>query len=155
MGSWMALGLAGSAPCGQWWGPTPDAGAGLSALLAALRAPRPQPGKGYPWVAGRGLWHLPGPHHALPTALNAAHNGRVCSTWGDFHYKTFDGDVFRFPGLCNYVLSMHCGAAYEDFNVQVRRGLAGSRPTITHIILKTQGLVLEASNGSILINGQR
>ncbi|VFV33956.1 mucin-5b precursor [Lynx pardinus] len=86
---------------------------------------------------------------------NAAHNGRVCSTWGDFHYKTFDGDVFRFPGLCNYVLSMHCGAAYEDFNVQVRRGLAGSRPTITHIILKTQGLVLEASNGSILINGQR
>ncbi|XP_043438274.1 mucin-5B [Prionailurus bengalensis] len=109
----------------------------------------------YPWVAGRGLWHLPGPHHALPTALNAAHNGRVCSTWGDFHYKTFDGDVFRFPGLCNYVLSMHCGAAYEDFNVQVRRGLAGSRPTITHIILKTQGLVLEASNGSILINGQR
>ncbi|XP_046956534.1 mucin-5B-like [Lynx rufus] len=86
---------------------------------------------------------------------NAAHNGRVCSTWGDFHYKTFDGDVFRFPGLCNYVLSMHCGAAYEDFNIQVRRGLAGSRPTITHIILKTQGLVLEASNGSILINGQR
>lgn len=77
------------------------------------------------------------------------------SPWGDFHYKTFDGDVFRFPGLCNYVLSMHCGAAYEDFNIQVRRGLAGSRPTITHIILKTQGLVLEASNGSILINGQR
>ncbi|XP_045342332.1 mucin-5B [Leopardus geoffroyi] len=97
------------------------------------------------------------PITVFPTmsSLNAAHNGRVCSTWGDFHYKTFDGDVFRFPGLCNYVLSMHCGAAYEDFNVQVRRGLAGSRPTITHIILKTQGLVLEASNGSILINGQR
>ncbi|XP_042815579.1 mucin-5B [Panthera tigris] len=97
------------------------------------------------------------PITVFPTmsSLNAAHNGRVCSTWGDFHYKTFDGDVFRFPGLCNYVLSMHCGAAYEDFNIQVRRGLAGSRPTITHIILKTQGLVLEASNGSILINGQR
>nr|XP_020826519.1 mucin-5AC [Phascolarctos cinereus] len=86
---------------------------------------------------------------------NPSHNGRVCSTWGAFHYKTFDGDIFRFPGLCNYIFSSHCKSAYEDFNIQVRRSPGpNATTTVSHITLKLEGTVVEMSPAAILVNGK-
>ncbi|KAM9660278.1 mucin-5AC [Trichechus inunguis] len=85
-------------------------------------------------------------------ALNPAHNGRVCSMWGNFHYKTFDGDIFRFPGLCNYVLASHCRAAYEDFNIQVRRSQEAKATTPSKVVMKLDGMVLELTKDSVLVN---
>ncbi|KAM9149379.1 mucin-5AC-like [Pangshura tecta] len=86
---------------------------------------------------------------------NPAHNGRVCSTWGNFHFKTFDGDIFHFPGLCNYVFASHCKSAYEDFNIQIRRTVLESSPVISHITLKLDGMVIELTSDSIVVNGNQ
>ncbi|KAJ1178579.1 hypothetical protein NDU88_003824 [Pleurodeles waltl] len=87
-------------------------------------------------------------------SMTSSHNGQVCSTWGNFHIKTFDGDMFRFPGVCNYVYSSHCKSHYEEFNIQIRRSLLNDVPTITHIIMKIDGVVVEMENSSIMVDGK-
>ncbi|XP_071617663.1 mucin-2-like isoform X1 [Heliangelus exortis] len=91
----------------------------------------------------------------LITPSNPAHNGRVCSTWGNFHFKTFDGDIFFFPGLCNYVFASHCNAPYEDFNIQMRRAQVGNAPTVSQIVMKLEGVAVELAKDAVIINGNR
>ncbi|XP_075422974.1 mucin-5AC-like [Ascaphus truei] len=95
----------------------------------------------------------------LPTtpvvkAINTAHNNRVCSTWGNFHFKNFDGDVFHFPGTCNYLYSSHCKSTYEDFNIQIRRAVVNNAPVIDRITMKIDGMVVEINPNSVVVNGQ-
>ncbi|XP_033370859.1 mucin-5AC-like [Parus major] len=89
------------------------------------------------------------------TSANPAHNGRVCSTWGNFHFKTFDGDIFTFPGLCNYVFASHCNAPYEDFNIQIRREVVANTSTVNRITMKLEGVVAELTKGAVLVDGNR
>lgn len=86
------------------------------------------------------------------TASNPAHNGHVCSTWGNFHFKTFDGDIFYFPGLCNYVFASHCNTPYEDFNIQMRRTVVENTPTISRIAMKLEGVAVELTKDVVMID---
>nr|XP_015194205.1 PREDICTED: mucin-2-like [Lepisosteus oculatus] len=86
--------------------------------------------------------------------VSPAHNGQVCSTWGNYHFKTFDGDVFQLPSTCNYILTSHCKSTYEDFNIQLRRQVVDKLPAISKITLKLDGTVVEFSKDSIIVNGE-
>ncbi|KAJ8344255.1 hypothetical protein SKAU_G00315840 [Synaphobranchus kaupii] len=88
----------------------------------------------------------------LISGVSPAHNGQVCSTWGNYHFKTFDGDVFQAPSTCNFVLSSLCKSDYEEFNIQMRRQVVNGLPTISKITMKLDGTVVELLKGSILIN---
>ncbi|XP_015485155.1 mucin-5AC-like [Parus major] len=83
---------------------------------------------------------------------NPSHNGRVCSTWGNFHFKTFDGDIFYFPGVCNYIFASNCKSPYEDFNIQIRRAMVENATVITHVIMKLEGTVIELTPTSVLLD---
>ncbi|XP_075422777.1 uncharacterized protein LOC142463850 [Ascaphus truei] len=82
-----------------------------------------------------------------------AHNGRVCSTWGNSYYKTFDGDIFHYPGKCNYLFASNCKSNFEEFNIQIRRSIVKNLPTISHIIMKIDGTSIELTSDKITFNG--
>ncbi|XP_075044669.1 mucin-5B-like [Mixophyes fleayi] len=44
-----------------------------------------------------------------------------CSTWGNFHFLTFDGASFTFPGTCSYVYAHDCHSDYPTFFITIQR----------------------------------
>ncbi|PWA32798.1 hypothetical protein CCH79_00018026, partial [Gambusia affinis] len=88
---------------------------------------------------------------SLSQTANMSHLDRVCTTWGNYHFKTFDGHFFQLASTCNHVLVSHCGGSYESFIIQMRRGLINS---ISSIAMKLDGSVVELSNSSVIFNGQ-
>ncbi|XP_071945702.1 von Willebrand factor-like [Antedon mediterranea] len=47
----------------------------------------------------------------------------TCSTWGQSHYNTFDGQIYTFPGYCEYILVSDC--LDFSFHIYVRNEAAG------------------------------
>ncbi|XP_077137729.1 mucin-5AC-like [Ranitomeya variabilis] len=82
-----------------------------------------------------------------------SHSGQVCSTWGNYHFKSFNGDIYYFPGTCNYLFASHCKSNNEDFNIQIRRSVEHGNPVITHIIAILDGVVVEIKNKAIMLDG--
>ncbi|XP_050971214.1 mucin-5AC-like [Labeo rohita] len=90
----------------------------------------------------------------LQFKTESAYNKQVCSTWGNYHFKKFDGDIFHLPSTCNYIMCAMCGSSYEDFNIQMRRQVVNEQPTITNITVKLDSTVVELTKNSVRVDGR-
>ncbi|XP_068115901.1 mucin-2-like [Hyperolius riggenbachi] len=111
-------------------------------------------------ILGPVLWFLSAvltlshSYTSIPIQVNSARSDHVCSTWGKFQYKTFDGDFYQFPGTCNYLLTSNCLDTVEDFNIQIRHSEAANETVVSHIMIKIVGLVIEMNKDVIMVGGE-
>ncbi|XP_076847022.1 mucin-2-like isoform X2 [Brachyhypopomus gauderio] len=88
------------------------------------------------------------------TGVSVGLNGQICSTWGNFHFNTFDGALFQLPYTCNYVLATLCDTTKMDFNIQMRRQHVNNIPTISSFTLKLDGTVIQLFKGAITMDDE-
>ncbi|XP_029289228.1 LOW QUALITY PROTEIN: mucin-2-like [Cottoperca gobio] len=96
------------------------------------------------------------PMSKMPTIqeVRPAHNGQICSTWGNYHFKTFDGDFFQLPSPCNYILASQCKGSYSSFNIQFQRQEMNGVTSIQKVTMKLDGAVVELDKTSIKVNDE-
>ncbi|KAM3849863.1 uncharacterized protein ACN63O_020389 [Diretmus argenteus] len=88
----------------------------------------------------------------LITEVRPSHNGQFCSTWGNSHFKTFDGDFFQLPFSCTYILTSLCKGDYEDFNIQLQRQETDGVTTIEKVTMQLDGTLVELSDVNISVD---
>ncbi|XP_075692869.1 mucin-2-like [Rhinoderma darwinii] len=81
------------------------------------------------------------------------HGHYVCSTWGNYHFKTFDGGFYQFPGFCSYNLASHCRDAYQEFSVHVHRSLVNGHPFIDKITITIKDVTVKMKSNLVVVNG--
>ncbi|XP_073514822.1 uncharacterized protein [Phyllobates terribilis] len=85
-------------------------------------------------------------------SLNPSHNQKICSTFGNHNYKTFDGDIFHFKGHCSYQFARHCKTNYEDFFVGIKREVGET--AIFGIYLKIDGVDISLTKETVIVNNE-
>ncbi|KAK2842372.1 hypothetical protein Q5P01_012572 [Channa striata] len=83
-------------------------------------------------------------------ALN--HVSSICSTWGREHFKTFDGDVYQFPGTCEYNLASDCHETYREFSVHIKREENDGNPTVNYVVVTINDLLFHLTKSQVTLN---
>ncbi|KAG7280981.1 hypothetical protein CRUP_016613, partial [Coryphaenoides rupestris] len=83
-------------------------------------------------------------------ALN--HVDSICSTWGRDHFKTFDGDMYQFSGLCSYNLVSDCHETYQEFSVHIQRNKVDGNPKVNEVVVTINDLVFHLTKSGVTLN---
>ncbi|XP_065813198.1 mucin-2 isoform X2 [Labrus bergylta] len=81
------------------------------------------------------------------------HVSSICSTWGREHFKTFDGDVYQFPGMCEYNLASDCHSPYQEFSVHMKRKDNDGNPTVGYVVVTINDLSFHLTKTLVTVNG--
>ncbi|XP_029952607.1 mucin-2-like [Salarias fasciatus] len=92
---------------------------------------------------------------AASRELKSSPTKKFCSTWGNGHFKTFDGYFFDLPSSCNYNFASQCKGSYEDFQIQLQRQEVNGATSIKKIRMKLDGFVVELAGDSIRVNDKQ
>uniref|UniRef100_A0A8C3G6S3 Mucin 2.2, oligomeric mucus/gel-forming n=1 Tax=Cyclopterus lumpus TaxID=8103 RepID=A0A8C3G6S3_CYCLU len=68
------------------------------------------------------------------------------------HFKTFDGDVYQFPGTCEYNLVSDCHVSYQEFSVHMKRKDKDGNPTVSHVVVTINDLLFHLTKDMITVN---
>ncbi|CAL8261594.1 unnamed protein product [Merluccius merluccius] len=88
--------------------------------------------------------------HVASTALN--HINTICSTWGRDHFKTFDGDMYQFPGMCVYNLVSDCHETYQEFAVHIQRSKVDGNPKVHEVVVTINDLLFHLTRNVVSLN---
>ncbi|KAF3688740.1 Mucin-2 [Channa argus] len=80
------------------------------------------------------------------------HVSSICSTWGREHFKTFDGDVYQFPGMCEYNLASDCHETYREFSVHLKREENDGNPTVSYVVVTINDLLFHLTSSRVTLN---
>ncbi|XP_066524932.1 mucin-2-like [Hoplias malabaricus] len=80
------------------------------------------------------------------------HVDNICSMWGNFHFRTFDGDVYQFQGICEYNLVSECNGPVQSFSVHVKRAHVTGNSQITRVLVTIGDTAIEVTRNLVMIN---
>uniref|UniRef100_A0A6I8SIS1 VWFD domain-containing protein n=1 Tax=Xenopus tropicalis TaxID=8364 RepID=A0A6I8SIS1_XENTR len=90
----------------------------------------------------------------LPTDQFKNNRKNVCSTWGNFHFKTFDNELYQFKGGCTYNLLSHCQDSYQEFSVFIKRDIVEGHPLIDKITISIKDVIINLRGKTVFVNNQ-
>ncbi|MBN3292586.1 MUC2 protein, partial [Polypterus senegalus] len=92
---------------------------------------------------------------SLKPARAPNHNNRICSTWGNSHFKTFDGDVYQFTSTCDYNFASDCHNSLPEFSVHIQRADTEGKLLIESVVITIKDYVIFLTKDTAVVNGEK